>query len=75
MAGQVYGGTSVNYSTIYFNVDISNNTWKPSSLGAVKINIGLGNADICDANKPVSSAQLAALNLKANLVSPTLLEL
>jgi hypothetical protein len=23
-----------------------------------------------DANKPVSSAQLAALNLKANLVSP-----
>jgi hypothetical protein len=47
MAGQVYGGTSVNYSTIYFfNVDISNNTWKPSSLGAVKINIGLGNADI-----------------------------
>jgi hypothetical protein len=32
----------------------------------------LGNADnISDANKPVSSAQLAALNLKANLVSPT----
>jgi hypothetical protein len=30
----------------------------------------LGNADI-SANKPVSSAQLAALNLKANLVSPT----
>jgi hypothetical protein len=53
-------------------LDISNNTWKPSSLGAVKINIGLGNADnTSDANKPVSSAQLAALNLKANLVSPT----
>jgi hypothetical protein len=32
----------------------------------------LGNADnTSDANKPVSSAQLAALNLKANLVSPT----
>jgi hypothetical protein len=33
--------------------------------------VGLGNVDISDANKPVSSAQLAALNLKANLASPT----
>jgi hypothetical protein len=71
MAGQVYG-FSYNYSTSILTLDISNNTWKPSSLGAVKINIGLGNADnTSDANKPVSSAQLAALNLKANLVSPT----
>jgi hypothetical protein len=53
-------------------LDISNNTWKPSSLGAVKINIGLGNADnTSDANKPIKCTQLAALNLKANLVSPT----
>jgi hypothetical protein len=28
--------------------------------------------NISDANKPVSSAQLAALNLKANLVSPSI---
>jgi hypothetical protein len=35
--------------------------------------VGLGNVDnISDANKPVSSAQLAALNLKANLVSPSI---
>jgi hypothetical protein len=55
---------SYNYSTIYFNVDISNNTWKPSSL-AVKINIGLGNADnTSDANKPVSSAQCIKLKSK-----------
>jgi hypothetical protein len=38
--------------------------------------VGLGNVDnISDANKPVSSAQLAALNLKANLVSPSKVEL
>jgi hypothetical protein len=28
--------------------------------------VGLTNVDISDANKPVSSAQLTALNLKAN---------
>jgi hypothetical protein len=33
--------------------------------------VGLTNDNISDANKPVSSAQLAALNLKANLASPT----
>jgi hypothetical protein len=30
----------------------------------------IANVDTSDANKPVSSAQLAALNLKANLASP-----
>jgi hypothetical protein len=35
--------------------------------------VGLGNViNISDANKPVSSAQLAALNLEANLVSPSI---
>jgi hypothetical protein len=35
--------------------------------------LGLGNLDnTSDANKPVSTAQQTALNLKANLVSPTL---
>jgi hypothetical protein len=34
--------------------------------------VGLTNVDnISDANKPVSSAQQSALNLKANLASPT----
>jgi hypothetical protein len=40
--------------------------------GITKAMVGLGNVDnISDANKPVSSAQLAALNLKANL-SPSI---
>jgi hypothetical protein len=35
-----------------------------------KVDINLANVDnTSDANKPVSSAQLAALNLKANLAS------
>lgn len=37
-----------------------------------RTNLGLGNVDnTSDANKPVSTAQQAALNLKANLVSPS----
>jgi hypothetical protein len=37
-----------------------------------KAMVGLTNVDnISDANKPVSSAQQSALNLKANLASPT----
>ncbi len=35
--------------------------------------VGLGNVNITsDANKPVSTAQLTALNLKANLESPVI---
>ena len=38
----------------------------------VKADVGLGSVDnTSDANKPVSTAQQAALNLKANLASPT----
>jgi hypothetical protein len=40
--------------------------------GIVKGDVGLGNVDnTSDANKPVSTAQQTALNLKANLASPT----
>jgi hypothetical protein len=40
--------------------------------GIVKGDVGLGNADnTSDANKPVSTAQQAALDLKANIASPT----
>jgi hypothetical protein len=40
--------------------------------GLVKGDVGLGNADnTSDANKPVSTAGQTALNLKANLSSPT----
>jgi hypothetical protein len=37
-AGQVYGGTSViTTPQSILTLDIGNNTWKPSSLGAVKL--------------------------------------
>ena len=40
--------------------------------GIVKNDVGLGNVDnTSDANKPVSTAQQTALDLKANLASPT----
>jgi hypothetical protein len=45
----------------------------PTFTGTVSITkamVGLTNVDISDANKPVSSAQLAALNLKFK-ASPT----
>lgn len=41
-------------------------------VGIVKGDVGLGNVDnTSDANKPVSTAGQTALNLKANLASPT----
>lgn len=41
--------------------------------GVTKIQVGLGNVDnTSDANKPISTAAQAALNLKANLASPAL---
>jgi hypothetical protein len=44
-----------------------------TDLGLVKADVGLGNCDnTSDANKPVSTAQQTALNLKADLASPTL---
>ena len=43
-----------------------------SDAGTARTNLGLGNVDnTSDANKPVSTATQAALNLKANLLSPT----
>ena len=50
-------------------VDFSNAT---SITGLTKTSVGLGNVDnTSDANKPVSTAQQTALNLKANIESPT----
>jgi len=44
-----------------------------SDLALVKGDVGLGNVDnTSDANKPVSTAEQTALNLKANLANPTL---
>jgi arginine deiminase len=47
-------------------------TFNGSVSGLTKSTVGLGNLDnTSDANKPVSTAQQTALNLKANLASPT----
>lgn len=44
-----------------------------ASLALVKADVGLGNVDnTSDVNKPVSTAQQTALDLKANLASPVL---
>ncbi len=54
-------------------VDTSLGTTKKIALSEAKIGIGLGNVDnTSDANKPISTAQQAALDLKANLASPAL---
>ena len=46
---------------------------KTGVVTLVKGDVGLGNVDnTSDANKPVSTAQQTAINLKANLVSPAL---
>jgi len=47
-------------------------TFTGTVSGITKAMVGLGNADnTSDANKPVSTATQAALNLKSNLASPT----
>jgi len=49
----------------------SSNLSDLASVGAAKTNLSLNNVDnTSDANKPVSSAQQTALNLKADLISP-----
>jgi hypothetical protein len=53
--------------------DLTNVAQAKINLSLVKGDVGLGNVDnTSDANKPVSTAQQTALNLKANLASPTL---
>jgi hypothetical protein len=67
---------SVNIPTISSTDTLTNKTLTSpvisSPTGLVKGDVGLGNVDnTSDANKPVSTAQQTALNLKANLASPT----
>jgi hypothetical protein len=48
-------------------------TFTGTVSGITKAMVGLGNVDnISDANKPISTAEQTALNLKANLVSPSI---
>lgn len=51
---------------------VSSVAGKTGAVTLVKGDVGLGNVDnTSDANKPVSTAQQTALNLKANLAGPT----
>lgn len=66
---------SVNIPTVSSSDTLTNKTLTSpvinSPTGIVKGDVGLGNVDnTSDANKPVSTATQAALNLKANLNNP-----
>lgn len=59
---------STNWNTAYTHSQIA--TGNPH--GTTKADLGLGSVDnTADTAKPVSTAQQTALNLKANLASPT----
>lgn len=65
-------------SATAYRGDLGNTAYSHSQVitgnphGTAKTDIGLGNVDnTSDASKPVSTAQQTALNLKANLASPT----
>lgn len=67
-------GTTISYdnSTYVPTSRTINGNALSSDVTLSKSDVGLGNADnTSDANKPVSTAQQTALDLKANLASPT----
>lgn len=58
---------------LFMKADKANPTFTGTVTGVSKAHVGLGNVDnTSDANKPVSTAQQTALNLKANNASPNL---
>ena len=61
------------WSKIDNNNAVTSVAGKTGAVTLVKADVGLGNVDnTSDANKPVSTAQQTALNLKANNASPSL---
>lgn len=67
IAGALVAGANINIT-----VDDVLDTINIAVTGLTKTTVGLANVDnTSDANKPVSTAQQTALNLKANLASPT----
>jgi len=73
--GQTAWGTVLNTALDYLDTTkapIASPTFTGTVSGITKTMIGLSNVDdTSDVNKPVSTAQQAALDLKANLASPT----
>jgi hypothetical protein len=66
-------GTSFVFITAASQDIVTSVASKAGDVTLVKGDVGLGNVDnTSDANKPVSTAQQTALDLKANLASPTL---
>ena len=69
----VYNGAIARYEKWNMTDAVSSVNGYTGAVTLVKGDIGLGNIDnTSDANKPVSTAQQTALNLKANLASPAL---
>ena len=55
------------------DVQVADGGTGASTAAGARTNLGLGNVDnTSDANKPVSTSQQTALDLKANLISPVL---
>ncbi|MDE3256027.1 MAG: hypothetical protein KGN97_08635, partial [Bacteroidota bacterium] len=72
LTGDVTGSLIGNASNVSGIVALTNGGTGANSATSAKTNLGLGNIDnTSDVNKPVSTAQQAALDLKANLASPT----
>jgi len=72
LTGDVTGNLTGNATNVSGIVALANGGTGANSATSAKTNLGLGNIDnTSDVNKPVSTAQQAALDLKANLASPT----
>ncbi|MEK0422422.1 MAG: hypothetical protein RLZ95_332, partial [Bacteroidota bacterium] len=72
VTGNLTGTVTGNATNVSGIVAVVNGGTGASNNTNARINLGLGNIDnTSDANKPVSGPQQAALDLKANLASPT----
>jgi hypothetical protein len=71
--GYLDGVTSAIQTQINSKAPVESPTFTGTVSGVTKSHVGLGDADnTSDAEKPVSTAQQTALDLKANLANPTL---
>jgi hypothetical protein len=72
VTGNILGTVTGNATNVSGIVAITNGGTGANSATSAKTNLGLGNIDnTSDLNKPISVAGQAALDLKANLASPT----